>query len=199
MLPSATGLPFMLLDCRACSTIAGRSAAPTPRSLSRRTPRRLTRPSSQLDSSVGIRPAAQQLTSFGRAFEGGARAGVAQRAHVHGHDVRQKCGAYRAVRRVEHAADGGGQPVHRAQSRVGEGEAAEKAGQRHVGPRGRVVPVVARPFQRTRHAGDPVPAQRIRHRVRARGKERLDELRQRVQAGRGGDRGWKAVGQHAGR
>src|SRR2546425_745890 len=55
-----------------------------------------------------------------------------QRANVHLHGVRQQRGAYGAVGRGKHSADGRGKSVNHAQRGVGQREPAEQAGHRHV-------------------------------------------------------------------
>ena len=136
----------------------------------------------------GVRASGQDLRDPGIAIQRFTSA-RAQCADVYLHRKRQQRRADRAVRRVEGPPDGRGKPVDGAQSRVGQAQPAEQAGQRHV-LAGFAVPAIG--IGANQRARGPLHAflgVKIRHRICADRDERLDQLRQRVEPRAGGERG----------
>jgi len=116
-------------------------------------------------------------------------------SYVDVHDVRQQGGTDGPVRGGEHASQRGGDAMCGPEAGIGEGQAAEQTGQRHILPRSGVVAMLAGSLQRTGGPHYPLAAQPVGDRVAADGHERLNELRQGIHAGRGGERAGQFVSQ----
>ena len=112
---------------------------------------------------------------------------AASALHVDLHRVRKQGGADRAMRRVPHAADGGGEAMHRAEPGVGERQSAEQAGPRHFGAGFAIAAVVADAGKRGGGAAHAFHAELVGHRVGANADVGLDQLGEGVESGGGGD------------
>jgi hypothetical protein len=85
--------------------------------------------------------------------------------------------------------------MNRAQPGVGQRQPAKQAGYGHVLTRSGIAAILEGRPQRTRGAAHAFQAEGIRYWVRARADIRLDELRQRVEAGAGRDGRRQIVGE----
>ncbi len=121
--------------------------------------------------------------------------GVGGFADVHAEDGRQERCADGAVRGVEHGAEWGGEAVYGAEAGVGEGKAAEKAGQGHVAAGGRVGAMAEGRAEGPRDEVKSIPAEGVGERVGAVGDEGFDQLGEGVEAGRGGQGRGHGVGE----
>ena len=99
------------------------------------------------------------------------------------------------MRRGKHAPDGGSEAVHRPQAGVGEGQAAKQARQRHVFARRGIGPIMKRDTQRAPGAAQALGTETVGEGIRAARDKWLDELREGVEAGAGGERGRQAGGE----
>ena len=188
----------MLLARAAFSTTPGKSASAIPQARSGGTlsSAQSARTQSMPSSALGFIAAGKQARDGGVAFQGGMlRRARSQRGYIGRHAVRQQRRTERAVRRLPPASERRREAMHHAQSGVGQRQAAEQAGQRHVAARLPIRAVVVRAAQRTGNAPDALDANCIHQWIGARAHIRLDELRQGVKAGECGDRRRQPVGQ----
>ena len=109
--------------------------------------------------------------------------------------MRQQRGTHGSVRRVEHPADRGGKTVHRAESGVGERQAAEQAGHRHVRAGFGIAAVLVSPAEGSRRARHSLDGECVGERIGADRDVGLDQLRQCVEARAGGDFRGKIAGE----
>ncbi len=119
------------------------------------------------------------------------RLALTEGADVDGGGVRQNGGAKSTVRGVEHTTERSGKAVDCAKTGVGEREAAEEAGEGHVGTGGGIGTFGISAGQGSKGAGEAVEAVDIGKGVGAAGDVGLDELGDGVEARGGGDLGWE--------
>jgi len=99
------------------------------------------------------------------------------------------------VGRGKLAANRSGKAMRGTEPRIRQRHSAKQAGDRHIRSSGGIAAIGKRCPQRARGALNPFYAHRIGHRVGARADIRFDELRERIQAGAGGDGGRQVVSQ----
>ena len=183
---SGSGLACMLLARAAFSTTPGKSASVIPQCAQRRNVELGAKRAHPIDAVLGARviPAGKQARDGGVALERGMlRRARSQCSDIGCHAMRQQRRAKRAVRRLPRASERRGEAMHHAQSGVGQREAAEETGQRHVAARVPVGAIVVRAAQRTGDAPDAVNTDCIYQRIGARADVGFDELREGVEAG----------------
>ncbi len=121
---------------------------------------------------------------------------LTQRGKICGHDLRQERGTNGAVGcGSQDAANGAGQPMHGAESSVGQGESAKQTREGHVFTGAVVAAVIIGGAQRARGAGDAVPTKGVGYGIGARADKGFDELGECIEPGAGGEARRQAVRQ----